>query len=63
MQLKRKLTDLNSQIRSLTQVHKMLVIDKAKRERRLDKIIQQGEPEGMKQVTIQQNNLDTLIDR
>ena len=36
-----------------TKLQKSLAIEKAKQERRLDKIIQKGEPEGMKQVAIQ----------
>ena len=36
-----------------TKLQKSLAIEKAKQERRLDEIIEKGEPEGMKQVAIQ----------
>ena len=46
--LKRHLADLLSLIKEKTKSQKSLAIEKAKRERRLDKIIKKGEPEGMK---------------
>ena len=46
--LKWKLAHLVEQIKLQTKSQKSLVIEKAKQERRLDKIIQKGEPEGMK---------------
>ena len=48
MSLKRKLAELTNRIKTLSKEQKTLIIDRAKRERRLDKIIQQGQPEGMK---------------
>ena len=36
------------------------MIDRAKLERRLDRIVKKGEPEGMKAVVIANNNLETL---
>ena len=53
VELKRKLAEYMNLITEKTKLQKSLAIEKAKQERRLDKIIQKGEPEGMKQVAIQ----------
>ena len=49
-ELKRKSIELESRIKTLTKEQKNLKIDQVRREKRLDKIIQIGEPEALKDV-------------
>ena len=47
-ELRRKQIDLDTRIKTLTKEFKLLQIEQIRREKRLDKIIQQGEPEILK---------------
>jgi hypothetical protein len=48
MELRRKVLDLDQRTKTLTKEQKALVVNQHRRENRLERIIQKGEPEGLK---------------
>lgn len=62
-ELKRKTVELDARIRALIREQKALTIDQHRREKRLDKIISQGEPECFKDVQMAVRNLTALTNK
>ena len=50
-------------MKTLNKEQKMMVADQARREKRLDKLINVGESEAQRDCQNQQNNLTTILDR
>lgn len=62
-ELKRRNHELESRLKLLEREQKLLEIEQYRREKRLDKIIKQGEPEGLKQVQMASKNLNLVSDK
>lgn len=43
--------------------HKVLQIDQIRREKRLDKIIEKGEPEGLREIQVQSKNASSMTEK
>jgi hypothetical protein len=54
---------LDQRLKTLNKEQKMMVADQARREKRLDKLINVGESEAQRDCQNQQNNLTTILDR
>jgi len=55
--------ELDQRIKTLTREQKMLNLEQYRREKRLDKIIQKGEPENFQEVQMQSKVLSQLTDK
>lgn len=62
-ELKRRHQDLDSQLKALSKEQKLLNADQARREKRLDKLINVGESDLQRDCTNAQNTLNTMLDR
>ena len=55
--------ELENRLKTLNKEQKTLQNDQYRREKRLDKIIRQGEPENVKDIQMQQRNLALLSEK
>ena len=62
-ELKQKLAEADKQIKQAKQEKKQMLVNRIKNEKRMDRIIQSGEPEGMKEVNMNQKNLDKMKEK